>query len=173
MARRSRSLTSARTAQAADADFSQDPVVALVEASVYAAQNEYDIPADLKPSVLDLDGTVPDVGDCEYFEINRTGRCVRAATRRGQDAGADRRLPRPPVGARAGGAGKRYGYTAYFLVREGCPSADVTPWMVQQRRSEHPVRGVPGLGPVYQVDELDADVVVLGSQANRRGFTTE
>jgi len=52
-------------------DFDDDPVVALVEASVLAAENGVDIPADLKPSLLDLDEDRPDVGECQYFEINK------------------------------------------------------------------------------------------------------
>ena len=64
---------------------------------------------------------------------------------------------------------KRYGYTAYFLIREGCPSSDVTPWMVH---------GGPSTDceafqdwARQQVEELQPDVVLLGSEANRRGFT--
>ena len=35
-----------------------------------AAENGFDIPADLEPALLDLDEDRPDVGECEYFEIN-------------------------------------------------------------------------------------------------------
>ena len=66
---------------------------------------------------------------------------------------------------------KRYGYTAYFLIREGCPSSDVTPWMVH---------GGPSTDceafqewARQQVEELQPDVVLLGSEANRRGFTDD
>ena len=66
---------------------------------------------------------------------------------------------------------QRYGYTAYFLIREGCPSSDVTPWMVH---------GGPSTDceafqdwARQQVEELQPDVVLLGSEANRRGFTDD
>ena len=48
----------------------QDQVVALVQASVKAAEDGFDIPADLKPSLLDLGTDIPDLGKCQYFEIN-------------------------------------------------------------------------------------------------------
>ena len=66
---------------------------------------------------------------------------------------------------------QRYGYTAYFLIREGCPSSDVTPWMVH---------GGPSTDceafqewAREQVEEMQPDVVLLGSEANRRGFTSD
>jgi peptidoglycan/LPS O-acetylase OafA/YrhL len=153
-------------------DFSPDPVVALVQASVKAAQNGYEIPADLKPSLLDLGTDIPDLGKCQYFEINNN----RPLCPRG-DTDGDKTLVLigdsharqwvPPLDALA----KRYGYTAYFLIREGCPSSDVTPWMVH---------GGPSTDceafqewARQQVEELQPDVVLLGSEANRRGFTSD
>ena len=65
----------------ADPGFSQDPVVALVQASVKAAQNGYEIPADLKPSLLDLGERHPRPGQVPVLPDQRpTGRCARAAT---------------------------------------------------------------------------------------------
>jgi hypothetical protein len=152
--------------------FSKDPVVALVQASVKAAQNGYEIPAGLKPSLLDLSTDIPDLGKCQYFEINNN----RPLCPRGDTEG-DRTLVLigdsharqwvPPLDALA----QRYGYTAYFLIREGCPSSDVTPWMVH---------GGPSTDceafqewARQQVEELQPDVVLLGSEANRRGFTSD
>jgi peptidoglycan/LPS O-acetylase OafA/YrhL len=152
--------------------FSPDPVVALVQASVRAAQNGYDIPANLKPSVLDLGKDIPDLGKCQYFQITKD----RPLCPRG-DTNGDRTLVLigdsharqwvPALDTLA----KRYGYTAYFLIREGCPSSDVTPWMVH---------GGPSTDcedfqdwAREQVKELQPDVVVLGSEANRRGFTSD
>ena len=156
----------------AEPGFSADPVVALVQASVRAAQNDYEIPANLKPSLLDLGTDIPDLGKCQYFEINDN----RPLCPRGDTEG-DRTLVLigdsharqwvPALDALA----QRYGYTAYFLIREGCPSSDVTPWMVH---------GGPSTDceafqewAREQVQQLQPDVVLLGSEANRRGFATE
>lgn len=156
-----------------DPQLSDDPVVALVEASVLAAENGYAIPADLEPPLLDLEGDRPEVGDCGYFEINED----RPLCPRG-DPGGDRTLVLigdsharqwiPALDELA----RRHGYTSYYLVREGCPASDVTPWLNN------------GTGPavqceafqdwaVSQVGELDADVVVLASQANPNGYRGE
>ncbi|WP_205471003.1 acyltransferase family protein [Nocardioides sp. SYSU D00038] len=147
-------------------EFSDDPVVALVQASVLAAQNGMAIPADLEPSLLGLADDRPDVGECEYFQINED----RPLCPRG-DPDADRTLVllgdsharqwMPALDVLT----ERFGYTAYYLVREGCPSADVTPWLKN------------GTGPstacaafqdwaVDQVEELDPDVVLMASEAN-------
>ncbi|WP_051246902.1 acyltransferase family protein [Nocardioides halotolerans] len=150
----------------------QDQVVALVRASVKAAQDGFDIPADLKPSLLDLSTDIPDLGKCQYFEINND----RPLCPRG-DTDADRTIvligdshARQWVPA-LDELAKRYGYTAYFLIREGCPSSDVTPWMVH---------GGPSTDceafqewARQQVEELRPDAVFLGSEANRRGFADD
>ena len=152
--------------------FSQDQVVALVQASVKAAQNGYEIPADLKPSLLDLSTDIPDLGKCQYFEINNDRPLCPRGDPDGDktlvligDSHARQWVPALDVLA------KEYGYTAYYLIREGCPSSDVTPWMVH---------GGPSTDceafqdwARQQVAELKPDVVVLGSEANRRGFTTD
>ena len=115
----------------------QDQVVALVQASVKAAQEGYDIPANLKPSLLDLATDIPDLGKCQYFEINND----RPLCPRG-DTDGDKTLvligdshARQWVPA-LDELSQRFGYTAYFLIREGCPSSDVTPWMVHGVTSE-------------------------------------
>ncbi|WP_372735948.1 acyltransferase family protein [Nocardioides sp.] len=154
-------------------DFSKDPVVALVQASVLAAQNGAEIPAVLRPALLDLDDDRPPVGECEYFDINED----RPLCPRG-DLDGDRTLVLigdsharqwiPPLELLS----ERFGYTAYFLVREGCPASDVTPWLNN------------GAGPqtkcadfqdwaVEQVADLRPDVVLMGSQANTQGFEGE
>ncbi len=152
--------------------FSQDPVVALVQASVKAAQNGYEIPADLKPSLLDLGTDIPDLGKCQYFEINNDRPlCPRGDTEGDKtlvligDSHARQWVPALDE------LSQRYGYTAYFLIREGCPSSDVTPWMVH---------GGPSTDceafqdwAREQVEELQPDVVLLGSEANRRGFSDD
>jgi peptidoglycan/LPS O-acetylase OafA/YrhL len=155
-----------------DGGSTQDPVVALVQASVEAAQSGYEIPADLKPSVLDLGEDIPDLGKCQYFQINSD----RPLCPRG-DTDGDRTLVLigdsharqwvPALDALA----QRYGYTAYFLIREGCPSADVTPWMVHGGPSTDCEAFQEWARD--QVEEMQPDVVLLGSEANRRGFTDD
>ena len=146
--------------------------MALVQASVKAAQDGFDIPANLKPSLLDLGTDIPDLGKCQYFEINND----RPLCPRG-DTDGDKTLvligdshARQWVPA-LDELSQRFGYTAYFLIREGCPSSDVTPWMVH---------GGPSTDceafqdwAREQVEELQPDVVLLGSEANRRGFTSD
>ena len=153
-----------------DPGFSKDPVVALVEASIKAAQNGFEIPADLKPALLDLGEDIPDLGECQYFQINED----RPLCPRG-DTDGDRTLVLigdsharqwvPALEALA----QRYGYTAYFLIREGCPSSDVTPWMVHGGPSTDCEAFQEWARD--QVEEMQPDVVLLGSEANRRGFT--
>jgi peptidoglycan/LPS O-acetylase OafA/YrhL len=158
--------------EGADPEFSQDPVVALVEASVKAAENGYEIPADLKPSLLDLGTDIPDLGECQYFEINDD----RPLCPRG-DPDGDKTLvligdshARQWVPA-LDELAKRYGYVAYFLIREGCPSSDVTPWMVHGGPSTDCEAFQDWARD--QVQELQPDVVLLGSEANRRGFADD
>ena len=158
--------------QGTDPGFSQDPVVALVQASVKAAQNDFEIPADLKPSLLDLGTDIPDLGECQYFEINSDRPlCPRGDTEGDKtlvligDSHARQWVPA------LDNLAKRYGYTAYFLIREGCPSADVTPWMVHGGPSTDCEAFQEWARD--QVEEMQPDVVLLGSEANRRGFTSD
>jgi hypothetical protein len=140
--------------------------VALVRASVNAARNRQAIPSRTDPSIIKLRESVADVGECDY-EQN-----VRKLCQVGEENGdktlvligdSHARQWVPALDELA----QRYGYTAYFLIREGCPSSDVTPWMVH---------GGPSTDceafqdwAREQVEELQPDVVLLGSEANRRG----
>ncbi len=150
--------------------FSPDPVVALVEASVLAADNGFAIPADLRPTLLDLDEDRPDVGECEYFEVNED----RPLCERG-DPGGSRTLvligdshARQWIPALED-LSERFGYSAYFLVREGCPSSDVTPWLNNDTGPAVLCEDFQDWA-VSQVEQLQPEVVVLGSQANPNGF---
>ena len=154
-------------------EFSKDPVVALVEASVLAAENGFDIPADLKPALLDLDEDRPDIGECEYFEINED----RPLCPRGDPDGSRTLVLIGDSHARQwipslDELGRRFGYTTYFLVREGCPGSDVTPWLNNDTGPAVLCEEFQDWA-VSQVEELQADVVVLGSQANPNGFASE
>jgi hypothetical protein len=154
-------------------ELSKDPFVALVEASVLAAENGVDIPAELKPALLDLDEDRPDVGECEYFEINED----RPLCARGDPDGSKTLVLIGDSHARQwipalDELGQRFGYTAYFLVREGCPASDVTPWLNNDTGPAVLCEAFQDWA-VSQVEELQPDVVVLGSQANPNGFEGE
>jgi peptidoglycan/LPS O-acetylase OafA/YrhL len=151
-------------------DFSEDPVVALVEASVLAARNDAPIPGVLRPNLLDLDEDRPPVGECEYFAINED----RPLCPRGDLEGKRTLIMIGDSHARQwipalDNLAQRFGYRAFWLVREGCPASDVTPWLNN------------GTGPqtkcadfqdwaADQVEAMRPDVVVMGSQANSQGF---
>lgn len=155
-----------------DAVTETDPVLALVEASVRAAEDGAEIPAELQPSLLDLEGDIPDIGKCRYFEINRNRPLCPRGDPDGDmtliligDSHARQWIPALDV------LSARYGYTAYYLIREGCPGSDVTPWLV---------RGGPSTDCAAfqdwardQVAQMRPDVVLLGSEANRRGFADD
>jgi peptidoglycan/LPS O-acetylase OafA/YrhL len=159
-------------AQPGDPDprFSDDPVEALVEASVLAAQNGMEVPGNLSPSLLDLEDDIADVGECEYFFINHD----RPLCARG-DAAADRTLvligdshARQWIPA-LDELTERHGWRAYYLVRQGCPASDVTPMFED------------GSGPnkhcesfqdwvVRQLEDLRPELVLMSSEANPAGF---
>ncbi len=156
-----------------EVQFRRDEVRNLVKASVLAAENDIEVPAGLQPSLLELTDDKPAVEPCTYFEITAD----RPLCARG-DVEGERSLVLigdsharqwiPPIEALS----KRYGYTDYFLVREGCPGSDVTPWLSD------------GSGPSTdcadfqewaraQVAALQPDIVVIASDANNQGFADD
>ena len=152
--------------------FSPDPAVALVEASVLAARNGAEIPRGLSPAPLAADDRKPDVGECEYYPGFKDKLCPRG------DLSADRTLVLvgdsharqwiPALDVLT----EKYGYRAYYLVRIGCPGADVTPWLKV---------GGPSTGcerfqdwAVDQVERLQPAVTIIGSESgSNRGYTDE
>lgn len=152
--------------------FSRDPDVALVEASVLAARNGAEIPRGLSPAPLAADQLKPDVGDCEYYPGFTDKLCPRG------DLSADRTLVLvgdsharqwiPALDVIA----EKYGFKAYYLVRVGCPGADVTPELKV---------GGPSTGcerfqdwAVDQVKELEPDVTIIGSESSsNRGYVDD
>lgn len=155
-------------------EFVKDPFVALVKASVLAAQAEQEVPGGLKPNPLELKDSIPDLGDCEYFGVDKEDLdlCPRG------DVDGDKtmivigdshaRQWIPPLEKIA----EDNGYVVYFLVREGCPAVDQTPWRQN------------GGGPVTQcadfqdwaaetVEELQPDITLTGTDANENGFASE
>ena len=151
------------------AEIGSDPQVALVRASVLAAQQGAAIPAVLVPSPLALDAAVPDLGDCEYFDHPRGQLCPRGDTEGDKtlvligDSHARQWIPALDQIAAASG------YTAYYLVREGCPGADVTPWL---SNGEGPALDCQAFQDWAraQVAELHPDLVLVASDANEAGF---
>ena len=154
--------------------FSDDPTIALVQASVLAAENEMALPAGLEPNPLDLRKSIPDLGDCQYFGMATAALhlCPHG------DPGAERVMvligdshARQWIPALDEIARDR-GFRAYFLVREGCPAIDQTPW-----RSN-------GVGPnldcqafqdwaVSTVAGLEPAITLLATDANEGGYADE
>jgi peptidoglycan/LPS O-acetylase OafA/YrhL len=107
------------TADFADENLSEDPVVALVEASVLAAREGRAVPSDLEPPVLGLRKQTATLGDCDY----RTG--TQRLCPMG-DSGSERKIA--VVGdshARAwtpaiDRVGELAGYATYNFVYSGC-----------------------------------------------------
>jgi hypothetical protein len=140
---------------------------------VLAAENGREIPADLEPPLLDLDDDRPDVGECEYFAINED----RPLCPRGDPDGARTLVLIGDSHARQwipalDELARRHGYTAYYLVREGCPASDVTPWLNNDTGPAVKCEAFQDWA-VAQVEMLGADIVVLGSQANPNGYEGE
>jgi peptidoglycan/LPS O-acetylase OafA/YrhL len=152
--------------------FSRDPDVALVEASVLAARNDAEIPRGLSPAPLAADQRKPDVGDCEYYPGFKDMLCPRG------DRSADRTLVLvgdsharqwiPALDVLA----EKYGYKAYYLVRVGCPGADVTPWLKVGGPSTSCERFQDWA--VDQVQKLEPAVTIIGSESSsNRGYVDD
>jgi hypothetical protein len=110
--------------------FSKDPAVALVQASVLAAERKMPLPNPLKPSALGLAGHVAaDLGDCEYWGMpDPMPVCPRGDTHGSKtlvllgDSHARHWIPAMDKIAKA------KGYVAYYFVLQGCTPALVEPW---------------------------------------------
>ncbi|MGH3447610.1 MAG: acyltransferase family protein, partial [Nocardioidaceae bacterium] len=111
--------------------YAVSPTVRRVRASVAAARHDQAVPGDLRPGLLDLRASIPDVGECDYLEdVHRL--CKRGA--KGEDDGGDDKvivlfgdsharswIPAVDVVA------KQRGWSAYYLVRPACTEAAITP----------------------------------------------
>ena len=107
---------------------SDDPTIALVQASVVAARHGQEVPAELRPAVLDLEGSVPDLGDCDYVDdlvrtlcprgVGDTSPGARSIVVLGNSHG---RMWIPAFEQIA----ERAGYTTYYLVKSNCTAADL------------------------------------------------
>ena len=102
-----------------DQKLGKDSYVALVKASVLAAEEGRPVPSDLTPGLLDLRSQTASLGDCDY----RTGTTDLCPV---GDPDADRtivvlgdshaRALSPAIEA----IGEKYGYRVYVLVYSGC-----------------------------------------------------
>ncbi len=154
--------------------FSKDPYVALVEASVLAAQNGMELPGNLSPNPLELKESVPELGDCEYFGVPKEelSLCPRG------DVDADRTMvligdshARQWIPALEKIA-EEEGYVAYFLVREGCPAVDQTPWKADNSGPQYDCTDFQDWA-AETVKELRPAVTLMGTDANERGYADE
>jgi peptidoglycan/LPS O-acetylase OafA/YrhL len=133
---------------------SDDPRIALVQASVIAARHGMAVPSDLDPTLLDLRNDVPDISDCDYSQ-GSTELCPRG------DPGAARTIV--VVGDSHGRMwipaidrlGEENGWKAYYFVKPHCTAVPVAideagdgrrwdectafhEWTLQQIASLHP-----------------------------------
>jgi len=154
--------------------FSKDKYVALVEASVLAAQNGMAMPGNLSPNPLELKESVPDLGDCEYFGVpaEELSLCPRG------DVDADRSMvligdshARQWIPALERIA-EEEGYVVYFLVREGCPAVNQTPWKANGEGPQTDCADFQDWA-AETVQELRPAVTLMGTDANERGYADE
>ncbi|MGN0062673.1 MAG: acyltransferase family protein [Nocardioides sp.] len=146
---------------------SDDPAVAIVQASVLAAEEGRPIPGQLSPGLRHVRDSVAPSGDCDYREGMRR-LCPTG------DLDADRRIV--VMGDSHGRAwgpafteiGEQHGYEVYHLVLTGCPANAAT-------------RPDPANGGTWhfcldfkqwaleQVEELSPDLVVVANSSYVRG----
>ncbi|MGA8255338.1 MAG: acyltransferase family protein [Nocardioides sp.] len=156
------------------AEFSDDATVALVEASVRAAQNGVTIPNPLKPAALGLaEFVAADLEGCEYFALPDP----MPLCRRG-DPDSDKVIVAvgdshmrhwiPAIDVIA----SQRGYAAYYFVLQGCTPALVQPWT--------PIRDEPDEDCVFfhewtqqQIQELEPDVVMMATDTQKAYVTPE
>jgi peptidoglycan/LPS O-acetylase OafA/YrhL len=148
-------------------DFSEDPAVAIVEASVLAAQNGQPIPHPLKPDAFSLvetdDPVAADLGGCEYFGIPDPMPLCPLGDPDGDKTmvlvgDSHMRHWIPALGKVA----EEHGYRAYYFVLQGC-----TPALVQPLT---PLKDAPDEDCVFfhewtheQIQELRPDLVVMST----------
>jgi hypothetical protein len=120
------SLTTFGVSDPADYHFPRNRQVALVHASVIAAEHHMAVPSHLSPRATDLVGDVPSLGNCEYGDPGNRNVCPRG------DTTADRsivvignshgRMWIPAVEQIADQAH----YTTYYLTKLNCSAIDLS-----------------------------------------------
>lgn len=151
-------------------DVSTDPVIALVQASVYAGERGKPVPRVLKPGKLDLADAIADVGDCDYSPADARQVCVRG------DVDADRSIvvigdshARMWISA-FDEIAEREGYRAYYFVKPLCTAADVA--VSDSAGNPWPDCSDFRRWAFDQVDEIQPDLTVLASTAPERDVYT-
>jgi peptidoglycan/LPS O-acetylase OafA/YrhL len=150
---------------ATGARVSQDPTVALVQASVVAAREGRAIPSDLDPGLLDLRDDRADVAACDYEAPD----APRELCERG-DPDGERTLV--VIGSSHGRMwipafeeiAARAGYRAYYLVKPLCSAADVSSSRpdVETRRPFTDCDEFRDWA-LDRIDELQPDLVVVST----------
>lgn len=153
---------------------SESEVLDRVRRAVEAARAGAPVPEATAPSVQQLKQDYSRGGDCPAFYRSDGSweLCARA------DPDGDRTIVvvgdsharqwGSPLDLLAG----REGYTAYHLVRLGCPAADVTPWL-NKRAGPNLVCDRFHAWTEEQVRALQPDVVVLATSFNPNGYVVD
>ena len=146
---------------------SGDPAVALVEASVLAAEEGRPVPGGLEPALGAVRESVAPLGDCDY----RTGTQQLCAF---GDPEAERSIVvtgdsharhwSPALAE----IGERYGYAVYVLVYSGCPATAVTRPTDSGRAWSECADFKKWV--LDQVRELSPELVVVSNNAYRSSF---
>ncbi|TWG95127.1 peptidoglycan/LPS O-acetylase OafA/YrhL [Nocardioides sp. J9] len=144
-------------------DLSRDPAVALVEASVLAAEEDRPVPGGVRPELGAVRESVAPLGECDY----RTG--TRELCPFG-DPDAERTIVvmgdsharhwSPALTA----IGEEHGYAVYAFVYSGCPATTVTRRVGGEEWTECAEFKQWAL---EQVRELEPDLVVVANNAYR------
>ena len=161
-------------AQYSGEELSEDPDVALVQASVLAARDEQPVPNPLRPAALGLaEFVAADLEGCEYFGLPDP----MPLCRRG-DPDADKVIVAvgdshvrhwiPALEAIA----KRRGYATYYFPLQGCTPALVQPWT--------PIRDEPDEDCLFfhewtqaQIERLRPDVVLMATDTQQAYVTDD
>ena len=168
------------TADFQGASLSNDPAVALVQASTLAAREGQPVPSDLVPGLLGLRKDTAPLGDCDY----RTG--TRALCPNG-DIDSDQVIVL--VGdshARAWSPaftelGRQHGYRTYYLVFSGCSATraiqaepqNLRPWDDCESFKDWVVETVGGLDPDVVVVATSAVSPIVGPDGRPVGLLAE
>ncbi|MCH1865991.1 acyltransferase family protein [Nocardioides sp. CFH 31398] len=148
---------------------SDDDAVALVEASLVAARQGADIPADLRPTLLELQDDKAPLGACDYDDAGPWELCTRG------DRGAEKSIVL--LGNSHGRhwipaferLAQREGYRTHYLVKAACTPARV---VSVARNADRPWGECTAFNTwaQQQVEELEPDVVVIAGSAPRGMF---